>query len=422
MNRLLIAAVVVIVLVAGVFLLVPHRRETTTEYQRPTPLAKIDSGAVTKVVIEHTLGEGDKAAKQRVVLVRGEGEGDSEPTWSLEEPTKAEANKMSVDGLLKRLEELEITDVASESASSHEDLEVVGEKGISVEVFAGSARIATFVLGKYASGSTMLKLPDQDVVYRARGSLRYAFGKKASDWRDKTIFDFDRDQLSHIAFQNEDGTFAFARDIAADGAEWTIEAVDALAPVEEEVEDEEEPTKVEPTKVEPTKVEPTEAERERVTTIEDFDPAKVTSIATTIAKLKATDFLDVAEGVDTGLDAATAPRVTFKVGAGDAAKAYTIVLGRTAEERSIYARRPDDDQVYLLTKYMSDRFTPDVRSFQKRAPSKAGAATNPPLDLGGALGGGGNKIPPEILKAAQDQMLKQKMMEQLSKQAGGGPR
>lgn len=421
-NRLLIAAVVVILLTLGVFLLVPRRRETTTEYTRPTPLAKIDTSAVTKVVLEHVVGEGDKAAKQRVVLVRGEGEGDSEPTWRLEEPVKAEANKTAVDGLLKRLEELEITDVASESASSHEDLEVTAEKGINVEVYAGAARVASFVLGKYASGSTMLRLPEQDAVYRSRGSLRYAFGKAASDWRDKTIFDFDREQISHIAFQNEKGSFAFARDTATKGAEWTIEAVDAVAPPPEEADEEgdEEEGDGGPSKAGPTKVEPPA----RVTTIEGYDPAKVTGIVTTLAKLKATDFLDSPDGVDTGLDAPTAPRVTFKVGTGDSAKTYAIVVGREAEERSVYARRPDDDQIYLLTKYMSDRLSPGVANFQKRAPAKAGAASGPEPDLdalGGGLGGGGNKLPPELMKQLQQQMLQQKMMEQLSKQGGAPP-
>lgn len=411
-NRLLIAAVVVILLTLGVFLLVPSRRETTTEYTRPAPLAKIDVSAVTKVVLEHVVGEGDKAAKQRVVLVRGRGEGDAEPTWSLEEPVKAEANKTSVDSLLKRLEELEFTDVASESAGSHEDLEVTAEKGITVEVYAGSSRVASFVLGKYASGSTMLRLPNQEVVYRARGSLRYVFGKSASDWRDKTIFDFDREQISHIAFQNEKGTFAFARDIATKEAEWTIESVDAVAPPpQEEGEEEGEEGDGGPSKATPTKTEPPA----RVTTIENYDPAKVTGIVTTLARLKATDFLDDPEGVDTGLDAPTAPRVTFKVGTGDSAKAYTIIVGREAEERSVYARRPDQGQIYKLTKYMSDRLSPGVASFQKRAPAKAGstAGSEPDSD---ASGGGGSKVPPEVMKQLQDQMRRQKMVEQLSKQ------
>jgi hypothetical protein len=424
-NRLLLAAVVVILLTLGVFLLVPGRRETTTEYTRPTPLAKIDTGAVTKIVLEHVVGEGDKAAKQRVVLIRGEGEGDSEPTWSLDEPVKAAANKTSVDTLLKRLEELEVTDVATESAGSHADLEVTAEKGITVEVYAGSSRVASFILGKYASGSTMLRLPEQDVVYRTRGSLRYAFGKSASDWRDKTIFDFDREQISHIAFQNENGTFAFARDSASKNVDWTIESVDAVAPAHEEADEEGDggPSKATdggPSKAAPTKVEPPA----RVTTIEGFDPAKVTGIVTTLAKLKATDFLDRAEGVDTGLDAPTAPRVTFKVGTGDAAKTYTIIVGREAEERSAYARRSDQDQIFLLTKYMSDRLSPGVENFQKRAPAKAGGTASgpePDLDaLGGGLGGG-NKLPPELMKQLQQQMLQQKMMEQLSKQGGGPP-
>jgi hypothetical protein len=117
--------------------------------------------------------------------------------------------------------------------------------------------------------------------------------------------------------------------------------------------------------------------------------------------------------------------VTFKVGTGDAAKTYTIVVGREAEERSVYARRPDDDQIYLLTKYMSDRLSPGVVNFQKRAPAKAGSASGPEPDLGGLGGlggpGGGSKLPPEVMKQLQDQMLRQKMMEQLSKQGGAPP-
>lgn len=421
MNRLLIAAVVVIVLAIVVMMAIPEQTATTTEIDRPNPMSKIDTSEVTKVVLQHSVGKGDNRHKQRVVLVRREGEGDDDATWALVEPMEDEANQSSVKTLIKRLGDIEITDVASESSSSHEDLEVTAEAGISVEVYTGADRRASFILGKARGGNTMLRLPDQDAVYTARGSLRFVFGKDASDWRDKSIFDVDRDEVSEVTFQNEEGTFRFTRDISDEEAEWTVAEVDALAPPEDE-DDEEEDGEDEAA----TKAPAEPAERARVSEIEDFDQAKVRSIVTSLARLRCTDFLDDTEGVETGLEAEDAPRVSFKVGSGEKAASYSIVLGVEHDKRTVLARRTDDEQVYLLTKHLAKRLQPDVTAFIKRAgtPSKAprpGGMPGMGGPMGGrlppGLGGGGSKLPPEVMRQLQEQMMRQKMMKQLSQKA-----
>jgi len=274
MNRLLIAALVVIVLAAALFFAFRNEETVTTPTDRPSPLAAIDSSQVTKVVLDSSVGEKANQTKQHVVLTRGEGEGDSEPVWFLEEPIKAEANGQAVKTLLQRLGELKVLDVASEMANSHENLEVTPEKGVTVRVFNGDDQLAYFILGKSTGGNTMMSLPDQDFVYRLAGSLRYVFGKRTADWRNKEVFNLERDQISWVQFKNQNGTFAFSRDLSADDSNWTIESVDALPPppAEEEAEAEEEgPAKA--GKRPPAKQPPTKAEPERATTIENLDPA-----------------------------------------------------------------------------------------------------------------------------------------------------
>ena len=176
MNRLLIAALVVIALVVAIYFVTRSEETVTSSTDRPSPLAKIDTGTVTKVVLDSQEGKGDDRHKQHIVLIRGEAEGDAEPTWSLEEPVKTDANQAAAKTLIEKIGSLEVIDVASEMPSSHEDLEVTDDAGIKVQVYAGSDRVAHFILGKSTAGHSMMRLPDQDIVYRLQGSLRYVFG------------------------------------------------------------------------------------------------------------------------------------------------------------------------------------------------------------------------------------------------------
>jgi hypothetical protein len=387
MNRLIIVAVVVAGLALAVFFALPRKTATvTTADERPSPLPEIESAEVTKLVVQHHVGEGDARQLQKVVLRRGAAEGDEEAPWALEEPVAAEANQSAVKTALTRLDELEITDVASEMADSHEDLEVNDESGVAVEVFAGDNQLASFVLGKYASGFTMMRLPEQDVVYRVRGSLKFAFGKKVADWRDKRVLELDSKQFSFVEFRNAQGSFAFSKDLADEDSLWAVERVDAVAPA---TGDGKAPA----------------ASGQRVSSIESYDQGKVRSVVATLARLRAVDFVDD-EAVETGLAGDDVARVMFKIGTGDEAQEYTVVLGRELDGKVI-AKRSDRDQVYLLSNYVGKRLRPDVAAFQKRVASPTKAAA----------GGGHKQVPPEVMKAAQDEMMRQKMLKQLAQQA-----
>jgi hypothetical protein len=434
MNRLLIAAVVVILLAVAVMLAIPRRTETTETIERPNPMSKIDTERVTKVVLAHNVGKGDEQHKQRVVLLRGEAEGDAPVPWRLAEPVAADANQTSIDTLLKKIGEIEVNDVASESPSSHADLDVDDEDGIFVEVYAGDDRLASFVLGRYASGYTMMRVGTEDAVYRVRGSLRYVFGKNASDWRDKRVFDFERDDISEITFRNGEGTFTFTRDTASEDAEWAVASVDALAPppAAEPVGDDEEGREDAPTKAPgkapakaPAKAADAPAERARVTAIDQFDPAKVQSLVTSVARLRCTEFVDDLDGVESGLEAPDAARVSFKVGRGEKAASYEIILGAERDKRTVFARRGDQDQIYVLTSHLGERLRPDAAAFQKRPPGAKAPSAMPDEggeglpDLG-ALGGG--QIPPEVLRQVQEQLAREKMLKGLQKRPPGAER
>lgn len=418
MNRLLIAAGVVVVLAVAVVLVFPRETETTTEaHERPSPLTKIDTDEVTKVVLRHQVGKEGAKREQTVELVRGAAEGEGEPVWRLGAPVEYEANQGAVKTLLTRLGELELRDVASEQASSHEALEVDDENGISVQVYAGDNRLANFVIGRYRSGNTMVRVADSDIVWRATGSLRYVFGKETSDWREKKIFDFEREAITRVEFHDGHGSFVFEmRTEPAEGADagegeanWAVVEVDAEPPAAAEEPPDDEASKA------PAKAgakAPAKAP-ERLTSIEDFDPAKVRSLVTSIAQLRCTDFADQLEGVETGLgdDAA---RVVFRTGSGDSAETHTLLIGGAADDRSVYVRREDRDQVFTLSKALADRLRPDAHSFQKRAPvaTKAG----PPSGLTGDLGEG--SIPPDVLQAAKAEIQRQQLLKQLTSKAG----
>lgn len=400
----LIALVVLAVLVVAALVVF---REPPAE-QMKASFPDITKDSVTKIWIRNpVVEEGDEGETlvEEVTLER-EGEGE-DATWKVTEPVPYAAYRSYVDTLLTRLEEMELADVAVESKDNWATLEVNDEKAVHVKVWAGTAELAEFWVGAYKTGNTMVRMPGDERVFKVQGSIRYVFGKRLRDWREKTILDEEAGNVTKLVYRNEHGTLAFEKT----GSDWA----QVLA--------------------------------EGETAIADFDPKKVQSFASTPVKLRAADFDDAAKPADVGL-APPVAEVEFTVttpgepevkspedvkaeqdaGADpmDApeptVETFRIVIGdATADGEQTYLMVDGNPQVFLVTKHIIDRLVPDAESFstpprpegeaapQPMMPGGPGAAIQPPA--GGPGSGGG--IPPEVMKQVQAEIKKQKMMKKL---------
>jgi hypothetical protein len=225
-NLLIAAAVLVVLVLIALFVMrEPPPREVTASF----PVIKKDE--VTKVWIrkpvqdevsgaaakdkEKEKEKGKKVEFEEVVLEK-EGAGD-EARWLLTKPIRYEAYQSYVDTMLSRLEELEIDALAAESKESYEDLEIDPDQRVQVKVFKGSTQLADFFIGGYRGGATMVRFPEDDKVYRVRGSIRYLFAKPPRDWREKRMLNIENDQVVRLEFHSENGDFAFSKR----GSGWT---------------------------------------------------------------------------------------------------------------------------------------------------------------------------------------------------------
>ncbi len=405
-NRLLIAGGVFVALLGAAIYVVKQRTvEDSGGDEAPLPeLPAIDPEAVTELEISRPV-EGEETERETVRLVR-QGEG-----WRVAEPVDAVADLDAVDTALEKLEELEVRGVAATNPENHGRLEVDEAKGIRVVVKGGDATIATLWIGAYRNRSTMVRLDGEDTVVSVAGSIKFAFNKELKNWRNRRVVNVDPLRVRRVRFENEDGPWEFAR---SDDDTWT----------------------------------PAEGQAE----IERFDPSKVQSVVSSIARMRAVDFAEPAITREQAGLTEPAATVTLRVrpqsaaeeeaqeesgqteadtaeaeAAGDEAEdaagaeaesraeeIETIVLrlGADLENGKRYLEREGDETIYVVSSYLADRMRPNAESFQEPEPGSEPTMEAAPATPGGAVPGGpgGGQIPPELMQKIQQQLRQQASM------------
>lgn len=91
-------------------------------------------------------------------------------------------------------------ELVSQSAENKADFGT-GENGTEIVVKAGEEELASFVLGNTAPdfASAYVSHPDISETYLYKAGLNSAF--KNQEWLDRTIFEFDKEQVAKIRFQ-----------------------------------------------------------------------------------------------------------------------------------------------------------------------------------------------------------------------------
>lgn len=399
-NRLFIAAAALLALGGLAAYLVQSRTGDTTTggTERPT-LPAIAEGDVTALDITRPppSGEGEP---EHVRLELHDG------TWHVTQPIEALADSSALDTALDKLDELEVAGLAATHAEHHEELEVDEAHGVHVVVHgADDAVIADLLIGAFRGGTTMVRVSGQDSVVTVRGSIRFAFARDLKDWRDRTMLDLEADQVRVAEWVGPNGSFAFARpEVAAEPtppAEGDEDEAADEAPAGPHLGD------WAPTAVSYVPAADTDAGVPTAavpsTTLPDFAASRVTSLVSSLAHLRASDFaaadIDAAAAGFTD----TSARVTLTVGTGDAAERHTIRVGNEASSGQFYAMRDSDPTVFIISRFLMEKVSPAASAFEQTA----AAAAAPSEDDAPPMPGGGGEIPPDLMRQIQAQLQAQ---------------
>lgn len=188
-SMLLIAILVVLL---GIYWLVQSKRPVVSADR---PFIEADSAKIDFLRVEFA---GD------TVEMRKEGE-----TWTLVVPLKFPASQRSVQQVVGKLGGIKKLALITKNADKHAEYQIDAAMGVRVKVGQGG-KYSEFVVGKGGStGQTSFaRLANSDEVWEVSGNNSSLFKKKAKDWRDKTITEFDQAELRKIILRHPDQTIA----------------------------------------------------------------------------------------------------------------------------------------------------------------------------------------------------------------------
>lgn len=116
----------------------------------------------------------------------------------LTKPLPYLADSVLISRLIADIEALKIGEIISEREEKFKDFGV-DEGGVKVKLISPQKEISFFI-GKYAGDyeHSYLRFEGDDKVYLSKGLSKYSIDRDPNQWRDKTIFSFDKDGVIEI--------------------------------------------------------------------------------------------------------------------------------------------------------------------------------------------------------------------------------
>ena len=128
--------------------------------------------------------------------------------WLVSTADNYPADKNAVKAMLDKTKELKSSIIASKSADKHSQFQVDEASGVGVAMLGPNIGevVAHFFVGKMGPDymSTYIRRADQDNVLLVDGYLKSIFDKGLRGWRDRTIFDFDSQQVQKLTLISQE--------------------------------------------------------------------------------------------------------------------------------------------------------------------------------------------------------------------------
>lgn len=237
--------------------------------------------------------------------------------WKVASQNNFEADQDAVKSLVEESLNLNKYIIASENKEKSEIFEVNEEKGVNIKLYSKGEEKGNFYVGKAGPDfdSTYVRLANEEIVYLSKGYVRYYFDK--DDWRDLTIYDFESTDISKIALKYRN--------------------------ISENIFIEKKDDKWQMTQPE----------------IKEADKDKTELILNTLAHLKAKDVEYAKTHKEAGF--ATAPLV-IRLEQTDGGRKNLLIGGKIDEDK-YYAKKEEDDTIYIINKSTVDGLMKKVGDF-----------------------------------------------------------
>jgi hypothetical protein len=309
-KTIILAAVLCFLLL--VFYLIESPLKNNKKSEQPLFISGFDKASAAAIII--------KSKDKEEVQLQKKPEG-----WIVVTGSKTyQADKAPIDNLLDTVGKIKIEAVASKNPKKYKELEVNQDKGVEVRIEDGTKKsLAHFYVGKSGPDlfSTYLRLADAEQVVLASGMLKMAFDRELKDWRNKTIFALNQQEITDYEVKGDKG-FHLKK---GEKDQWEVIAPEKFSPKKEIAED----------------------------------------CLKTIATLNAADFAD-GPLKDFQLDQpAQEILVTLKAGA-----TRTLIIGKEKNAFQHFVKTPDADTIYVLENYNMEKLVPPLDKFKQGDPGK----------------------------------------------------
>jgi len=126
--------------------------------------------------------------------------------WLVASMDNYPADAEGVDDLLDKVAEFKTTELVSNNPEKQVEFEV-DSSGAEAKLLDASGNVlAHLFLGKTTPGflSSYVRAADSNDVYVGKGNLKSTFDKGTHTWKDRTIFSFNKGDVTHFAIKSEE--------------------------------------------------------------------------------------------------------------------------------------------------------------------------------------------------------------------------
>ena len=241
--------------------------------------------------------------------------------WYVVDKEEYPADPQLVEEAIEKVKSLKKLNLVSRKKDKHAIFEVKEGKGMEVMLFGPDDKeIAHLFIGKSGPDlfSTYIRKAGSDETFLYDGYLKGSFDYSVNNWRDKTIFDFDVNQVDQLKIAKKKETIVLSKDTEGN---WHIEQpISSLG-----------------------------------------EKSEVEKVLRTLSQLKATGFASEDELKETGLEN---PEYQISATLKDGRK-KTLIVGNKKGEHQYYVKNDEKKYVYILYQSTVKDLTPSIKDLEK---------------------------------------------------------
>ncbi len=319
-KRNLFALIALLLLGGGVFWVMraPEKGERVGE--RPRPLPELKSSAIVTLEIAQP-GGADK-----VTLTK------KAEKWQVTAPYDKPADQSAVKSAVEALEKIKWGDITTQQKARFADLEISDDKAVHVIAKdSAGAVLADLYIGKSSGTSTMVRIAGKDEVWQAGDFFASSFKKDGKSWREHAIFDLKADDAQKLTLIGGGSKVVLERQPAA--------AAEGNKPAASSIHD--------------AKWKVVEGQISTLRPGVELDHSMLNRMVSSLANLRAADFMDAAKPEEFGLQPGAAGQIEVQVAFKDgpsAVKTASVRIGMQKGE-DYYLQALDAAQVFTVKKW-----------------------------------------------------------------------